>query len=88
MADSDNNYIVPRAVRRRIEERQATGPHDVAAPVEQEILLPRRPAFDVESATRGELAAEAALRGVVVTRADGRGDPLVEDFRAALRGPQ
>jgi hypothetical protein len=42
--------------------------------------------FDAEKATRAELEAEAARRGVTVTRSDGKdGDPLVEDFRAALK---
>jgi hypothetical protein len=83
---ADDLYI-PRSVRRRIEERESTGPHDVAAPVKEETYVPRfRAPFDPEAATRAELVAEAALRGTIVTRADGKeGEPLVEDYRQALR---
>lgn len=44
-------------------------------------------AFDVEGSTKEQLVAEAERRGITVTRADGKdGDPLVEDYRAALKG--
>jgi hypothetical protein len=44
-------------------------------------------AFNVETATKAELVAEAERRGLTVTRADGgEGDPLVSDYRAALAG--
>lgn len=80
------NYYLPPSVRRRIEERAATGPHDSAPPVAEVAVRREPPAFDVETATRAELVAEAALRGTVVTRGDGKdGDPLVEDYRQALR---
>jgi len=46
---------------------------------------PAPPVFDVATATRGELEAEAVRRQIEVTRADGKeGPPLVEDLRAAL----
>jgi hypothetical protein len=86
MTMPDDNYLVPPSVRRRIAERLATAPHAAASPVEREVFNPQRPAFDAEGASRDELVAEAALRGVTVTRADGREDlePKVEDYRAAL----
>jgi hypothetical protein len=79
MPDNDS-YFLPGSVRRAIAQRKATGPS------EREVIVPRRPAFDAESADRPALIAEAALRGVVVTRADGRSDlePRVEDYRRAL----
>jgi hypothetical protein len=82
----NDNYFLPGSVRRAIAQRKATGPHGAAAPSEREVIVPRRPAFDAESADRPALIAEAALRGVVVTRADGRSDlePRVEDYRRAL----
>lgn len=85
---AENDVYLPRSVRRHIEERAATGPHDAAKPVNLEVLPPRnaRPVFDPETATRAELVAEAALRGVTVTRADGKdGEPLVSDYQQALR---
>jgi hypothetical protein len=42
--------------------------------------------FDVDGSTKEQLQAEAERRGLTVTRADGKdGDPLVEDYRAALK---
>lgn len=42
--------------------------------------------FDVGSATKDELEAEAARRGITVTRADRKeGEPLVSDYIAALK---
>lgn len=45
--------------------------------------------FDAKAATKDELKAEAEKRGVEVRRADGKdGEPLVEDYVAALEGEQ
>lgn len=43
-------------------------------------------AFDVDTAAKDELKAEAERRGLTITRADGKpGEPLVEDYQKALR---
>lgn len=42
--------------------------------------------FDVESATKAEMEAEAERRGIEVKRSDGKeGEPLADDYRAALK---
>lgn len=42
--------------------------------------------FNVDKATKPELEAEAERRGITVERGDDKeGDPLVEDYRRALK---
>lgn len=40
--------------------------------------------FNVNDATRAELEAEAERRGITVTRSEGEGAPLKEDYVRAL----
>lgn len=66
----------------------AEHPH-VQTLVAQHFLVPvgiRAIADDLDTMTREELVAEAERWGVPVTRTDGKdGDPLVTDYRNALR---
>ena len=62
--------------------------HDAnGEPLEGEAKQSSGDTFDVENATKDELKAEAERRGLTVKRGDGKeGEPLADDFRAALAG--